>query len=152
MGRRSAKLPPNAGFGIKNLKKFSGGNYTGPGRGQPPPASSPSTATCRALGRKLPRCWDLGLGNRSPKSKFTTTPPVNSSGNRRSCASSTSVRIRYVISSRSMQPISALFGFGFLLASIQLRFHLDRFAFRFIDDVIYTQVAVSSGRRLKLST
>ena len=26
-------------------------------------------------GRKLPRCWDLGLGNRSPKSKFTTTPP-----------------------------------------------------------------------------
>ena len=23
---------------------------------------------------QLPRCWDLGLGNRPPKSKFTTTP------------------------------------------------------------------------------
>jgi len=29
-------------------------------------------ATRRARGRKLPRCWDVGLGNRSPKSKFTT--------------------------------------------------------------------------------
>ena len=27
---------------------------------------TPSTATRRAHGRKLPRCWDLGLGNRSP--------------------------------------------------------------------------------------
>jgi len=39
-----------------------------------PPAPTPSTATRSARGRKLPRCWDLGLGNRSPKSKFTTTP------------------------------------------------------------------------------
>ena len=44
------------------------------GRGRPPPAPTPSTATRRARGRKLPRCWDLGLGNRSPKSQFTTTP------------------------------------------------------------------------------
>ena len=29
-----------------------------------PPAPTPSTATRRARGRKLPRCWDLGLGNR----------------------------------------------------------------------------------------
>jgi len=58
------KLPPNAGFGIKNLQK----NF------RPPPAPTPSTATRRERGCKLPRCWDLGLGNRSPKSKFTTTP------------------------------------------------------------------------------
>ena len=44
------------------------------GRGRPPPAPSRSTVTRRARGRKLPRCWDQGLGNRSPKSKFTTTP------------------------------------------------------------------------------
>ena len=59
------KLPPNAGFGIKNLKKIFWGC---------PPAPTPSTATCRERGHNLPRCWDLGLGNRSPKSKFTTTP------------------------------------------------------------------------------
>ena len=33
-----------------------------------------SVGTRRARRRKLPCCWDLGLGNRSPKSKFTTTP------------------------------------------------------------------------------
>ena len=44
------------------------------GKGRPPPAPTLSTATRRARGRMLPRCWDLGLGNRSPKSKFTTTP------------------------------------------------------------------------------
>ena len=44
------------------------------GRGRPRPAPIPSTATRRARRRKLPRYWDLGLGNRSPKSKFTTTP------------------------------------------------------------------------------
>ena len=68
--------PPNAGFGIKNLKKIPGVTPPDPvsGRGRPPPASTLSTATRRARGRKLPRCWDLGLGNRSPKSKFTTTP------------------------------------------------------------------------------
>ena len=37
------KLLPNAGFGIKNLKKNS----------RPPPASTPSTATRRVRGRKL---------------------------------------------------------------------------------------------------
>ena len=26
------------------------------------------------MGAQAPRCWDLGLGNRSAKSKFTTTP------------------------------------------------------------------------------
>jgi len=34
----------------------------------------PSTATRRARGRKLPRCLDLGLGNRSPESNF---PPLH---------------------------------------------------------------------------
>ena len=63
------KLPPNAGFGIKNVKKFSGGNTPSAGGGDPS-----RTATCRARGCKLLCCWDLGLGNRSPKSKFTTTP------------------------------------------------------------------------------
>jgi len=59
---------------MKNLQKFSGGDTPDPlsGRARPPPAPTPSTATRRARGRKLPRCWDLGLGNRSPKSKFTT--------------------------------------------------------------------------------
>jgi len=42
----------------KSPKKISGGVEPLP---QPPPA-------------RLPRCWALGLGNRSPKSKFTTTP------------------------------------------------------------------------------
>jgi len=42
--------------------------------GATPPAPTSSTATCRARGCKLLCCWDLGLGNRSPKSKFTTTP------------------------------------------------------------------------------
>ena len=46
--------------GINNVKNFSGG-------GRPlPHAPTPSTATRRARGRKLPRCWYLGLGNRSP--------------------------------------------------------------------------------------
>ena len=70
------KLPPSAGFGIKNLKKkFSGGDTPKPlnGRGRPSAALTPSMATCHAWRRKLPHCWDLGLGNRSPKSKFTTT-------------------------------------------------------------------------------
>jgi len=73
------KLPPNVAFGIKNLEKkilFPG--VTPPdllsGRGRLPPAPTPSTATRRERGRKLPRCWDLSLGNRSPKSKFTTAP------------------------------------------------------------------------------
>jgi len=71
------KLPPNAGIGIKNLKKkFSGGDTPEPRQreGATPSLTHPSMATRRARGRKLPRCWDLGLGNRSPKSKFTTTP------------------------------------------------------------------------------
>jgi len=44
------------------------------GRGWPPPAPTPSTATRRARWLKLPRCWYLSLGNRSQKSNFTTTP------------------------------------------------------------------------------
>ena len=48
------KLPTNAGFGIKNLQKISGGNTPGP-----LPAPNPSTATRHAQGRNLPRCWDL---------------------------------------------------------------------------------------------
>ena len=70
--------PPNAGFGIKSLKNFSGVTPLDPlsGRERPGGRTYPITATRRARGRKLPRCWDLGLGNRSPKSKFTTTPLV----------------------------------------------------------------------------
>ena len=46
------------------------------GRERPPLAPTPSKDTRRARGRKLPRCWDLSVGNRSPKSKFTTTAVV----------------------------------------------------------------------------
>ena len=62
------KLPPNAGFGIKNLENFSGGDTPDPlsERGRPPPAPTPSTATRRARGRKLPRCWMLGRRSRKP--------------------------------------------------------------------------------------
>jgi len=71
------KLPPNAGFCIKNLrKKISGGDTPEPPQ---PEGATPSRTHSQhgyrpCAGRKLPRCWDLGLGNRSPKSKFTTTP------------------------------------------------------------------------------
>ena len=66
------KLPPNPEFCIKNLKKFSEGDTQDPlsGRGRPPPASTPNTATRRARGRKLPRCWDSGLWNHSPEIKI----------------------------------------------------------------------------------
>jgi len=63
------KLPPNAGFGIKNLQKISGGDTPGPC-----PAPTPSTATRYAWGRKLPRCWDLGLGNGSPNQNLPLHP------------------------------------------------------------------------------
>ena len=73
-----AQIVPNAGFSIKNLKKKFFPWVTPPDplswRGRPLPAPTSSTATRRARGRKLPRCWDLCLGNRPPKSKFTTTP------------------------------------------------------------------------------
>ena len=70
--------PQTLDLASKISKKFSGVTSPDPlsGRGQPPPAPTPSTATRHARGRKLPRCWDLGLGNRSPKSKFTTAPLV----------------------------------------------------------------------------
>jgi len=73
--KRSGKLPPNRGiWHQKSQKNFPGVTPPDPlsGRGRPPLAPTPSTATRRARGRKLRRCWDLGLGNRSPKSKFTT--------------------------------------------------------------------------------
>ena len=66
--------PQTRDLASKISKKFPG--VTTPQReGSTPPAPTPSTATRRARGRKLPRCWDVGLGNRSPRSKFTTTPP-----------------------------------------------------------------------------
>ena len=34
---------------------------------------------------KLPRCWDLGLGSRSPKSQFTTTPLSAADGGAEYC-------------------------------------------------------------------
>jgi len=61
--------PPNAGFGIENLKKKIPGV-----KGATPCRAHPSKATRHARGYILPRCCDLGIGNRSPKSKFTTTP------------------------------------------------------------------------------
>ena len=68
--------PQTLDLASKISKKFCGVTPPDPlsGRGRPPLAPTPSTATRRARGRKLPRCCDLGLGNRSPKSKFTTTP------------------------------------------------------------------------------
>jgi len=69
------KLPQTRHLSSKISKNFRGDTPDSlSGRGRPPPTPTPSTATCRARGRKLPCCWDLGLGNRSPKSKFTTTP------------------------------------------------------------------------------
>ena len=44
------------------------------GRGDSLPHPPPARLHAVSGGRKLPRCWDLDLGNRSPKSKFTTTP------------------------------------------------------------------------------
>jgi len=71
------KLPPNAGFCIKNLrKKISGGDTPEPPQreGATPSRTHSQHGYRPCAGRKLPRCWDLGLGNGSPKSKFTTTP------------------------------------------------------------------------------
>jgi len=45
-----------------------------PSRTHPQHGYTPCTATRRARGRKLPRCWDLGLGNRSPKSNLPLHP------------------------------------------------------------------------------
>jgi len=70
-------------FGWPSISLFSGPNFhqtrdlaskiSKNFRGWHPRTPS-RTATCSARGCKLPRCWDLGLGNRSAKSKFTTTP------------------------------------------------------------------------------
>jgi len=71
-----AQIAPKRGiWHQKSPKKFPAVTPLEPlsGRGRPPPAPIPSMATRRARGRKLSRCWDLGLGNRSSKSKFTTT-------------------------------------------------------------------------------
>jgi len=80
-----SKLPQTRDLASKISKKFPGviPPVDPPQRqGATPtrntvPAPTPSTATRRARGRKLPRCWDLGLGNRPPKSKFTTTPLIS---------------------------------------------------------------------------
>ena len=65
------KLPPNAGFGIKNLqKKFSGSS----GRGRPLPHPPQHGYTPCAGAQAPPLLGPIGLGNRPPKSKFTTTP------------------------------------------------------------------------------
>ena len=70
--------PPNAGFGIKNLKKFSGNDTPGPPQrdGATPSRTHPSTATRRARGRKLSRCCDVGLGNRPPLIKIYHYTPA----------------------------------------------------------------------------
>jgi len=72
-----AQIAPKRGiWHQKSQKKFPGGDTPGSPQREvaTPYRTYPSTATRRARGRKLPRCWDLCLGNRSPKSKFTTTP------------------------------------------------------------------------------
>jgi len=66
-----AQIAPNAEFGIKNLKKNSGGDTPGP-----PVREKATPSSAVRGGRKLPHCWDLGLGNRCRKSKCTTTPLV----------------------------------------------------------------------------
>ena len=60
--------PQTRDLASKISKKISGGNTPGPPlrEGTTPLRIHPSTATRRARGRKFPRCWDLGLGNRSP--------------------------------------------------------------------------------------
>jgi len=71
-----AQIAPKRGIWHQKSQKISGGDTPDPlsERWRPPPTSTPSMATRCAQGHKLSRCWDLGLGNRSPKSKFTTTP------------------------------------------------------------------------------
>ena len=70
--RVMAQIAPKRGIWHQKSQKIWAGHTPGP---LSAPAPTPcSTATRRARGRKLPRCWDLGIGNRSPKSKFTTTP------------------------------------------------------------------------------
>ena len=71
-----AQIAPKRGiWHQKSLKKFPGVTPRTPSaEGGDPLPHPPSTATRRARGRKLPRCWDLGVGNRSPESKFITTP------------------------------------------------------------------------------
>jgi len=70
------KLPSNAGFGIKNVKKISGGNTPGPSAGgdDPLPHQLQHGYTPCAGGRKLPRCLDLGLGNRPPNQNLPLHP------------------------------------------------------------------------------
>jgi len=71
------KLPPKRGiWHQKSPKKISGVILPDlPQReGATPSSTNPHHGYTPCVGRKLPRCWDLGLGNRSPKSKFTTTP------------------------------------------------------------------------------
>ena len=67
--------PQTRDLASKISKKFPGVTPpdTSAGGGDPL-RHPPRMATRRARGRKLPRCWDLGLGNHSLKSKFTTTP------------------------------------------------------------------------------
>jgi len=70
------KLPSNAGFGIKKVsKKFLGVTPRTPSAGGGDPLPHAPPARLHAVrGAPTPPLLDLGLGNRSPKSKFTTTP------------------------------------------------------------------------------
>jgi len=76
------KSPPNAGFGIKNLKKNSGGNTPGPSQreGATPSCTHSQHGYMPCAGAQAPPL----LGPRSwkpfPKSKFTTTPLAVSFG------------------------------------------------------------------------
>jgi len=104
------KLPPNAGFGIKNLKKFPGGNTPGPAQleGTSPSRTYPQHGDMPCAGHKLPRCWDLGPGNRSLKSKFTTTPLEIAKILRQSwCCSARLVVFHMSSGSASVHPCSA---------------------------------------------
>ena len=69
-----AQIAPKRGiWHQKSQKNFWGWDPKLPQQEWWPPPT-PSTATRRARWRKLPRCWDLGLGNRSPNKHFHYTP------------------------------------------------------------------------------
>jgi len=76
--------PQTRNLASKISKKISWGDTSRPPQreGRPPLAPPPARLHSVHGGRKLPRCWDLGLGNRSPKSKIPlhyTTPLLSAS-------------------------------------------------------------------------
>ena len=66
--------PQTLDLASKICKKNSGGDTRTPSAGGGDPLRThPQHGYTPGAGAQAARCWDLGLGNRSPKSNFTTT-------------------------------------------------------------------------------